>query len=439
MEGAVLCIGGFILLIILTLSGMWIGSAMLLVGFLGCLLMQKSVFLVFGLFSETLLSTLFQYTLTVVPLFVFMGNVLHYSELGRDVFNAAFALTRGLYGALPMAVVLACGVFAAVTGLSAPALVTIGLLGFSEMRRLGYPLEVASGIIAISAPLAFLIPPSVSFVIYGLMTEQSIGKLFIAGVIPGCIFMGLLALNLLVVGKFVRFKRDDSFMLQGGNKGRGLYIRVKYIFKIWHVVAIIVIIFAGIYKGIITPTEAAAVGSALVVFIGLVGRKLDFDKLWLSLRDTVNLTGMFVYLLVAAYIFSKFVLLTNFPFVLANKLVEIKISPHMFLLIIAIVYVFLGMFSEIVSALVMTLPIVYPCVVRLGIDPIWFGVFLTLLVQVGVITPPVGLDVYVLARVIGIPPERIFRGVTIFLPSVFVLIVLIVVFPDIVLWLPKKM
>lgn len=430
-EGILLCVGGFIVLVGLILSGVWIGSAMIVVGFLGCLWLERSLAITLSTVSETVLGSLFQYTLSAIPLFVFMGEILYRAKIGDDIFQAARALLGRVRGGLGIATTMSCAIFAAITGLSAPALVTMGLIALPEMRRAGYSVRLAAGTIAASAPLAFLIPPSVAFIIYGILTEQSIGKLFMAGVVPGVILTVFYATT---VALLARKSRNN----QSREADQEVNVR-RALSKSWHVCALILLLLCGIYLGIITPTEAGAIGAGFSLAFSFLSRRTSAGTIWLAAKETIATTGIFLYLLVGAYVFSKFVLLTGAPNLIAEKVVSAHLSPVMFVVCLAIIYLLLGMFTEIVSAVIMTIPVVYPAVLALHIDPIWFGVFIVLVVQLGVVTPPVGLDVYVLSRVANIPPEEVFRGVALFIPAVIALLALLCAFPKLALWLPYSM
>jgi len=339
----------------------------------------------------------------------------------------------GLRGGLASATVLGCAAFAAVSGSSVATAVTIGKVALPQMKRFGYRDALATGSVAAGGTLGILIPPSTGFVLYAILTEESIGRLFIAGILPGI----LLAMLFIVVIFIITTIKPEE-----GPPGPS----TTFPEKLWatlHSLPLIGVIFVsigGIYMGLFTPVEAAGVGATLVTVLGLATRAIKFRMLPGVLLETVSTTAMLYLIVIGAHVFGPFLALTHIPEVLANGLKDLGLGATGTLLLILIGYIILGMFFDGLAMLVVTLPVVFPIITGLGYDPIWFGVIAVIVIEMGLITPPVGINVFVVKGVAdGVPMATIFRGVLPFWFAMAVCLILLVLFPEIALYLPSQM
>ena len=371
------------------------------------------------------------YSFTVVPLFIFMGAVASRATMSRELFEAANAIFSGVRGALAAATIGACAAFAAICGSSIATAATFSKVAIPEMRRYGYDIELATGAVASAGTLGILIPPSLILVIYSLVAEESIAKLFAAAMIPGI----LLALGyLVVIALLARFKPH----LMPVTPSLPLAARIKAIGGMWKLALLFFLAVVGIYAGWFSPTEAAAVASFAAIVIGFATRTLTWKGLWEAGVETVQTSAMLFIIVIGAFIFSRLIVLTQFPLALANFVNEAGLAPWMVLLAIVALYLLLGTFLEEVSTLLITVPVLLPMVKAMGYDPIWFGVFVTVMSTVGLISPPVGLTVFVVqSQNPDVPLQKIFRGVMPFLYADCVLLLALVLFPGIAMWLPS--
>ena len=371
------------------------------------------------------------YSFTVVPLFIFMGAVASRATMSRELFEAANAIFSGVRGALAAATIGACAAFAAICGSSIATAATFSKVAIPEMRRYGYDIELATGAVAAAGTLGILIPPSLILVIYSLVAEESIAKLFAAAMIPGI----LLALGyLVVIALLARFKPH----LMPVTPSLPMRARIKAIGGLWKLALLFFLAVVGIYGGWFSPTEAAAVASFAAIVIGFATRTLGWKGLWEAGIETVQTSAMLFIIVIGAFIFSRLIVLTQFPLSLANFVKEAGLAPWMVLLAIVALYLLLGTFLEEVSTLLITVPVLLPMVKALGYDPIWFGVFVTVMSTVGLISPPVGLTVFVVqSQNPDVPLQKIFRGVMPFLYADCVLLLALVLFPGIAMWLPS--
>ena len=371
------------------------------------------------------------YSFTVVPLFIFMGAVASRATMSRELFEAANAIFSGVRGALAAATIGACAAFSAICGSSIATAATFSKVAIPEMRRYGYDIELATGAVASAGTLGILIPPSLILVIYSLVAEESIAKLFAAAMIPGI----LLALGyLVVIALLARFKPH----LMPVTPSLPMRARIKAIGGMWKLALLFFLAVVGIYAGWFSPTEAAAVASFTAIVIGFATRTLSWKGLWEAGVETVQTSAMLFIIVIGAFIFSRLIVLTQFPLDLAKFVKEAGLAPWMVLLAIVALYLLLGTFLEEVSTLLITVPVLLPMVKALGYDPIWFGVFVTVMSTVGLISPPVGLTVFVVqSQNPDVPLHKIFRGVMPFLYADCVLLLALVLFPGIALWLPS--
>lgn len=371
------------------------------------------------------------YSFSVVPLFIFMGAVASRASMSSELFAAANAIFSGVRGALAAATIGSCAAFSAICGSSIATAATFSRVAIPEMRRYGYDMELATGSVASAGTLGILIPPSLILVIYSLVAEESIGKLFAAAMVPGIV---LAVGYVLVIAVLARIRPH----LMPASPAQPMSERLKALAGTWKLALLFVLAVVGIYAGWFSPTEAAAVASFAAVLIGFAGRTLTFKGLWLAGIETVQTAAMLFIIVIGAFIFSRLIVLTQFPAMLASWVGQAGLAPWVVLLAIVALYLLLGTFLEEVSTLLITVPVLLPVVKAIGYDPIWFGVFITVMSTVGLISPPVGLTVFVVqAQNPQIPLEKIFRGVLPFLAADCVLLVALAVFPALATWLPS--
>ncbi|MFD1696121.1 TRAP transporter large permease [Roseibium aestuarii] len=372
-------------------------------------------------------------SLVVIPMFILLGNISSAAGFSRGLYDAAYAWVGRFRGGLASASVLGCAAFSAVSGSSVATAVTLGKVALPEMRRLGYADSLATGAIAAGGTLGFLIPPSTGFVLYAILTEQSIGRLFMAGILPGL----LLVVLFIAVVWFVAW-RDPA----AGPAGEALSLRQKiaHLGQAGPLLAVIVLSIGGIYVGAFTPVEASGIGAALVILLALIKRQLSMDSFRKALLDTLKTTAMLYMIVIGANVLNPFFAVTHIPTILGEGLQSLGLGPYGSLIVIILAYVVMGMFMDGLAMLVVSIPIVFPIILQHGFDPIWFGVVAVIVIEMGMITPPVGLNVFVVRGVAGdVPLSTIFRGVFPFLLAMIVALLLIIAFPDIALVLPNSM
>jgi tripartite ATP-independent transporter DctM subunit len=417
---------------VLMVMRMPVGMAMLAVGYFGAMILNGSRSANALLVTETF-SAVSNYSLTVVPLFILMGNVASVAGFSRRLYEAAFAWVGWLRGGLASASIVGCAAFAAVSGSSVATAVTIGKVALPEMKRFGYSDALSTGAIAAGGTLGFLIPPSTGFVIYAILTEESIGQLFMAGVLPGLLLTALFMATVALVTM-----RDPAAGAPGELVPFGK--RFVALLRALPLIAVIIISIGGIYLGVFTPVEAAGIGAGLVILMALAAGKLKWDQFTGAVGDTVRTTAMLYLIVIGASILNPFLALTHLPATLGEKMTSAGLGPYGILLLIIVAYLVLGMFMDGLAMLVVTIPIFFPIVTGLGFDPIWFGVIAVILVEMGMITPPVGLNVFVVKSVAGdVPMTTIFKGVLPFWFAMAACLLAIVVFPQIALVIPQSM
>ncbi len=416
-------------LVALTFARVPLGAAMGLVGLAGYAAIDgwDTAFIVFG---ETPYG-LAAYTFSVLPLFILMGSVATRAGMSQELFVAANALFAGRRGALPMATIGACAGFAAISGSSVATAATFSQIAVPEMRRYGYDQRLATGSVAAGGTLGILIPPSVIMVIYALAAEESVPALFAAGMIPGL----LLALFfVVVVWAIVRVRPEWA------PAGVRMPWRERLVAAtaMWKLVVLFGLAVGGIYAGWFSPTEAAGVASFAAIAIAFATRKLPFAGFLDCLMDTMRTTAMLMFILVGAWIFAYFVVQTRLPAALVELVHFLGLAPWMVILMILAFYILLGCVLESVAIILVTVPVFLPVVTALGYDPVWYGILMVVVVEVGLITPPVGLNIFVIrAQLPDVPLGTIFRGIVPFLAADAALIALLLLFPQIALWLPN--
>lgn len=422
---------GLIALLLLLAARMWIGLTMAAVGFLG-LAYLRGLDSALGVLGTVPYKYIAFYPISAIPLFVFMAMVISNTGIASSLFNTAHKWLGQFRGGLAMAGILASGGLAAIMGDSVAEVVTMSQVAVPEMRKYNYDDQLATGSIAAGGTLGILIPPSLGFILYGILTEQSIGLLFIAGILPGIL---LTALFIATVW-FVTALRPGA-----GPPGPKTTLKEKVVSLkgTWHMLLLFLLIIGGIYGGIFTPTEAGGVGAFGAIVISAVSGRLTLKILIESLRETTKITAMIMLLIAGAFILMKFLAISKLPFMLAQSISGLALPPVAVFVGIIILYVILGMFLDIFSAIVLTIPVIFPLVLEMGFNPIWFGVIMVLVMEMGLITPPVGLNVFALAGVTRIPLHVIFRGILPFFVAMVVCVILLALIPQIALFLPGLM
>jgi tripartite ATP-independent transporter DctM subunit len=418
----------FVLLILRTP----VAFAMMIVGFFGYWHLE-GLRSASGMILTESFSTVSNYNLIVVPMFVLLGNIASAAGFSRGLYDAAFAWVGRFRGGLASASVLGCAVFAAVSGSSVATAVTLGKVALPEMKRLGYAPALSTGSIAAGGTLGFLIPPSTGFVIYAILTEQSIGRLFMAGILPGLLLTGLF-----VVAIWLISVRDPAAGPRGAHVP--LADRIRALAEAAPLLLVILLSIGGIYGGVFTPVEASGIGAALVLILAVARRRLSRDGFRKAVLSTLTTAAMLYAIVIGANVLNPFFAVTRIPATLGEGLGALGLGPYGTLGVILLAYVVLGMFMDGLSMLVITIPVVFPVITGLGFDPIWFGVIAVIVIEMGMITPPVGLNVFVVRGVAGdVPLVTIFRGVLPFLGAMIVGLLLIIAFPGVALLLPNSM
>lgn len=373
------------------------------------------------------------YELIVIPLFVLMGNFATISGMSADLYRAAYAWVGHWRGGLASATIASCAGFAALSGSSVASAVTMGRVSLPEMRRYKYDNRLATGCIAAGGTLGILIPPSTGFVIYAILTEESIGRLFLAGVLPGLLLTGLFMISI-----YIQTRINPELGPAGPRTN--LAGRVRSLVDASAMIAIVFMVIGGIYGGIFTPTEAAGVGAFLAFMLALIRRRVNYDSMSTVLLQTVRTSALAFLILIGAHIFNPFLALTQIPEDLAQLLVNLDLPRFVIMLILMAAYIVLGTFLEGFAMLVLTLPIVHPLILALGYDPIWFGVVMVIVLEMGLISPPVGVNVFVVKGVAeDVPLRDIFAGIIPFWIAMAVCLVILLIFPQIALFLPNTM
>ena len=423
---------GIIVLVVLLYSKMPVGFAM---GFLGLIGFSYVVNFDAGLslLARDVWDVFSSYNLTVIPLFVFMGQIAFHAGISRRLYDSAYVLLGHRRGGLAMTTVGACAAFSAICGSTNATAATMATVALPEMKRYGYDMGLATGTVAAAGSLGILIPPSVIFIVYGILTEQSIGKLFAAGILPGILLSLLFLLTI-----HLRVIKNPSLAPPGPKSS----IRKKFrsFAGILETLILFALVMGGIFLGIFTPTEAAAIGAFMTLLIAIIRRQLYWKAFIQSLADTTKISCMIMVIVTGAVIFGHFMAITRIPYLLADYVSSLPLPPHAIIGVIILVYLIGGCFMDALAMIMLTIPIFFPVVQKLGFDPIWFGVVIVLITEMGVITPPVGINVYVVFGVArDVPLEKIFRGVFPMLISLLVCNLLLILFPQIALWLPGLM
>ncbi|HSB04457.1 MAG TPA: TRAP transporter large permease, partial [Thermodesulfobacteriota bacterium] len=413
--------------------GMPIAFVMMFVGFLGISYLA-SVNAALPVAAKTVYETAAHYPYTIIPLFILMGGFAGNAGITRELYQSFDKWFRKLPGGLGIATIAACACFGALSGSSVAAAAAMGTIAIPEMRRFNYAPKLATGIVAAGGTLSFLIPPSLGFVVYGMLTEQSIGKLLISGIFPGL----LLSLTFIVI-IVAEVKMDPS--LAPATPGEVSWKeKLLALSGVWETLLVFFLVMGGIYLGFINPTEAGAIGATALFVITLLRKRLTLKNLAASLLEAVRISVLVLFLVAGANVFSYFLALSTIPIVVSAWMASLDVSRYLVLAIIIVIYMILGCFLDAISMMVLTMPVIFPVIKTLNFDPIWFGVICVIMMEAGLITPPVGLNVYTLAGVAkDVPMAEIFKGAMPFLLSMLAVVILITLFPKICLFLPSMM
>ncbi len=421
--------GIFTLLFILFVFGIPVGFAMGIVGFCGFAYII-SPDAGFNMLASVTWDTFSKYGLTVIPLFIFMGQVAFYSGVNEKLYSAAYKWVGHVKGGIAMATVLACAAFAAICGSNAATAATMTTVALPQMNKYRYEPMLSTGAIACGSTLGVVIPPSVVLIIIGLSTEQSIAKLFYGGLGAGILLAVLLALTVYVL---------CCFYPEWGPVGEkaGIKEKIKALTGAVEMLILFMVVMLGLYFGIFTPTEAGAIGSFFAVVIGVVQKNLSWTDFYNCIFDTLKISCMVIVIITGAMVFGRFLAITRIPFNIASWVVGLPLSKISIMAIIFLIYIIGGAVMDALALLLITIPIFFPVAMKLGYDPIWFGVTITIVTTLGAVTPPVGATTYVVGGMAkDVPLERVFRGVAYFLPAYILCIIIMMVFPDVVLFLP---
>lgn len=424
---------GVAALVVLILLRVQVGIALLVIGFIGYAWITN-INVAFAQLGSVTFNTASNYNLSVMPMFILMGMFLSYSGLAKDMFNAVDRWIGHWKGGLGMATIGASAIFSAISGSIMATTATIAKVALPEMKRLEYHPRLSTACVAAGGTLGILIPPSVILILYGVITMEPIGELLIAGFIPGVLMAASFMLTI-----YIQVKRNPS--LAPGHQEKATWKeRIVSLKNVWAFLVIFFISMGGIYFGFFTPTEAGGVGALGALIIALANRTLSWKRFAESLIETVRLTSMVFFILIGAMLFGSFLAISKLPMALTSIVAEAEVSRYVILLAILFVYLILGMFMEGIAMLVLTMPIVYPLIIDLGFDGVWFGIIMVLVLNMGALTPPMGLSVFVVSGVAkDIPIQTIFRGVVPMLVTIIIFTIILVIIPEIVTFLPDMM
>lgn len=422
---------GIVVLLVLLMSRMHIGIAMGLVGFLGFAYVagwEPAL----GVLQTVPYTTFASDSMSVIPLFILMGAFAFESGMSEDLYRAVHTIFGNLRGGLAMATVAACACFAAISGSSIATAATLGRVAMPEMRKYNYDEALATGSIAAGGCIGILIPPSVILLIYGILTEQSIGKLFMAGVIPG-----ILEAVFYIITIWLLVRKNPAL----GPPGPHANTKEKFVsfFRTWDVITLFFMVMGGLYTGLFTPTEAAGMGAFGAFCFAILRGRMNWTNFKTGLISTVSTTGMLFIIVLGAMILGYFFSVTRLPVEFATYVASLPVNRYVIMLFIVIVYLILGCLMDSLAIVLLTVPVFFPLILQLHFDPIWFGIIVVRVTEMGMITPPVGMNVYVIHGITKVPMQTIFRGVMPFLVADVCELVLLLFIPQISLFLPNLM
>jgi C4-dicarboxylate transporter, DctM subunit len=423
---------GFIALFSLMLLRVPVGMAMGLVGVSGFAYLVNGT-AALKLVGQTSMRTVTDYTFGVIPMFLLMGALVSNSGMSRELFRAANVFVGHLRGGLGFATIAACGGFAAISGSSVATAATFSTVAYPEMRRFGYPQSFATGVIAAGGTVGAMLPPSTVLAVYGIITEQDIGKLFIAGIIPGLLAISMYMLTIKIIGVI-----RPHFLPSGARAPWNE--RFAALRDIWAPLLLFIFVIGGLYGGLFTPTEAGGMGAGGAFIIGILRGRLGKDEILRSLLQATRTAAAVFTVLIGALIFGYFLTVTQTPQKVTLFLTGLGLGRYGVLALIMVMYILLGCLMDAMAMIILTVPIMFPVVIALGFDPVWFGIIIVMTVELGLIHPPVGMNVFVIKSVVpDVTFTTIFKGVVPFIITDIIRLIILIAFPILALYLPSKM
>lgn len=423
---------GFIVLFALMLLRVPVGMAMGLVGVTGYAYLSGGG-PALKLVGQTSMRTVTDYQFGVIPMFLLMGAFVSASGVSRELFRAANTFVGHRRGGLGLATIVSCGGFAAISGSSVATAATFSTVAYPEMRRYGYPQSFATGVIAAGGTLGAMLPPSTVLAVYGLITQQDVGKLFQAGILPGLLAMTMYMATIAVI---VRVRPDYLPTVPKASWSK----RVEGLRDVWAPVLLFLLVIGGLYGGVFTPTEAGGVGACGAFILGVLRGKLGRAEIRSSLLQATRTAAAVFTVLIGALLFGYFLTITQVPQKVTGFLTGLGIGAYGVLALIMVMYLVLGCLMDAMAMIILTVPIIFPVVTELGFDPIWFGVIIVMTVELGLIHPPVGMNVFVIKSVVpDVSFSSIFKGVLPFIATDILRLIILIAFPIIALWLPGRL
>ncbi len=419
-----------VILFSLLLAGVWIAVGLGMVGILGLLVIDPSTIRGVGVIAW---DTLDSFVLTAVPLFLFMGTIILHSGISSRFYKGLSKWLDHVPGSLAHSNILACSIFAAISGSSVATAAAIGAIAIPEMEDRGYNRSLTYGSLAAGGTLGILIPPSIVFILYGAIIGESVGRLFIAGVIPGVLTSALFAF-------YIGIRTIINPLLVPRGEIRATWSeRLRGLMDVLPIFMLMFMVLGGIYFGLVTPTEAAAMGVVGALLIALIYRRLNWKVLKDSLHDAIKTNSMILFIVVGAQIMSYTLVTAGIPRALVALITSFQVKPAVIFSFLCLMYLVLGCFMDAISLMLLTLPVVFPVMMALGYDPVWFGVVLVLLLEIGLITPPVGMNLFVIQGLARQPLGIVAWGAFPFVILMLIMVAILALYPQLALWLPSKM
>lgn len=427
MTPQLIGLSGIVVLVFMIFARVPVAAALMITGLAGYWAIDGSRTALFTL-GEVPFNIAQAYSLSVVPLFLLMGVVAARTNMASELYSAANAAFAGMRGGLAMGTIGACAGFGAICGSSLATASTMTRVSIPEMRKYGYSDALAAGVVASGGTLGILIPPSIILIIYAIIAQESVPVLFAAAILPGLMLTGLHIVALFVLA---RVRPGDIPAHTPPSEGW------RAILGLWKVILLFGAVIGGIFTGLFSPTEAAAIGAALAILIGFATRQLSVSELWSSFGETVRTTGTLFLIVLGAFMFAAFMVQSRIPATLGDWITANGLSPLAIILFLALIYLILGCFLDSISMILITVPVFLPIVEAVGFSPVWFGIFLVIVAEIGLITPPVGLNIFVIrSQAPDIPLGAIYRGILPFLLVQLAGVAVLIAIPGLALWLP---
>ena len=432
MDASLAGVVGIVIMVLLFMTRMPVAFVMMLVGFVGFSLLRSWTGGL-NLVARVVYDMFANYELSTIPLFILMGQIAFNSGIARRLYDTAYHFLGNVRGGLSMATVSACTAFGAVCGSSPATAATMSSVALPEMKKFKYSPILSTGSVAAGATLGVVIPPSVVLIIIGLQTSQSIGQLFVGGMIPGVL------LTALFLGTVRHLCKKNPEWGPAGPK-TSFADKLRSLPGSIEMIVIFVLVMSGLFFGLFTPTEAGAAGAALSLLIAALSRQMTLEKFRMAVADTLKISSMIMVIILGAVIFGRFLAVTRLPFEAAGFVAGLPVPPMAVILFICLIYVVGGMVMDALALLLVTIPIFFPVVTAMGYDPLWFGVLITIVTTLGAITPPVGVNTFIVASMAkDVPMTDVFRGVTYFMVAYGVCVALLMAFPPLITFLPSLM